>query len=684
MNTHIIVVNWRNAEQTVRCLRSLEDLRTPPPKVWVVDNGSRDGSVDRLARFINESTLSVCLIESEENLGFGGGCNLGIHRAFAEGADSVWLLNNDAVADRDALEELQKILLDDAKIGAVGSVVYDLRRPNRIQVWGGGKVYLWAGLSTHFRRPVSNEQIDYLTGASLLLRRAALEEVGGLDSQRFFMYWEDTDLCQRLRSRGWLLAVAQDSRIWHELSSSLGRTHVLKDYYVTRSAGMFARRYAKWPSVAWFIGTTLRAGRRLLGGRSSNWRAITAAWRDRPPPSSAKSDRVRPSLKSPSRTSTLRIAIEASTLEGKRAGIGHYTEQISEALSKLSGVELSYFTSQGWSEIAPGGGAGLAIPRRSWIEFKKHIPLGRGMRLHMQRVQLDRLVRKWSPDVVFGPNYVLPESSTPQILVVHDLSHLRHPSFHPRARIQFLERYFPKALARAQAVMTVSEFTKQELLHFFPELTGRVLVVYPGISERFRRPPTNEQERALDILLKGERRPYLLFLSTLEPRKNIGRLLSAYSRLPTEIRQRHPLVMTGQMGWQETQFTHVLDRMVERGEIILTGYVRDELLPALYGRAKALLYPSLYEGFGLPPVEAMACGCPSLVGNVSAMPEVCGDAAVYCDPMDEESITDGIRRVMNDGTGSDLRRLGLVRQQLFSWKRAVDQMVGIADLLTKK
>jgi GT2 family glycosyltransferase/glycosyltransferase involved in cell wall biosynthesis len=637
VNTHIVIVNWNNAPQTLRCLRSLQDLEEAPKKIWVVDNGSQDQSVDRLSEFITISSMPIELLRLTKNLGFGGGCNLGMRKAFAEGADSVWLLNNDAVADRRALQALQQKLASAENIGAVGSVIYDLRYPKRVQVWGGGRIYRWAGVSSHFCRPVADEAIDYLTGASLLLRRSAIEAVGFFDEDNFFMYWEDSDLCLRLRGGGWGLAVAANSRIWHEHSSSLGRTHALKDYYVTRSAGIFTKRYAKLPRLAWFIGTTLRILRRVISGQATNWFAIQAAWKGEEAP-----NKIIPVAGKPKKNGhTLRIAVEASTLEGKRAGIGHYTEQLSEALSEIPGVEIRYFTSHSWGRDMPGQ-TGLAPPRSFWTRWKKSIPLGRDLQLRLQGRQLARMTKHWAPNVVLGPNYVLPASEAPQVLVVHDLSHLRHPEFHPPGRVRFLKRYLGRALARAEAIITVSNFTKSELLHFHPEVTGRVHVIYPGISERFRRPPTVEQERALDLILRGEQRRYLLFLSTLEPRKNIARLLLAYQSLPDEIRERHPLVMTGQMGWQESQFAPLLRDLIGKGEVILTGYIRDELLPALYHRAQALLYPSLYEGFGLPPLEAMACGCPVLVSNVTSMPEVCGEDASYCDPLEVDSIRKGI------------------------------------------
>lgn len=664
-HTHIILINWNSFDKTRRCLGSLEELAQAPDHVWVIDNGSTDNSAAGLENYLKKSRLSATLVRSGQNFGFGGGCNIGIQRAMEADADSFWLLNNDAIADTHALQAMQTQLHSDPEIGAVGSVIYDLHNPEKVEVWGGGRVLLWAGLATHLHHPAHIASLDYITGASLLIRRKALQDVGLFDEDQFFMYWEDTDLCLRLRRRGWKLAVAANSRIWHEHSSSLGRSNPLKDYYVTRSTGAFLQRYAQHPRLAWGIGTSVRLIRRLCSLQPSNWPAIHQAWQGKEY-NGERTDYAAVEARQ-ERRKQLRIAVEANTLQGKRAGIGHYAEQLCAALAENPKVRLSYFTAQSWSKTMPPP-AGLHIPKRWTSTWKKKIPMGRALQLILQKWQLRKLSEQWHPDVVLGINYILPKSERPTVLVVHDLSHLRHPEMHPPGRVRFLQKHLRPALARTHAVLTISQFSKQELLHFFPELAGRIRVIYPGIAERFRQPPSPEQERALLAALGGETRRYFLFLSTLEPRKNVERLLKAYDQLPKHVKSQHPLVMVGQMGWQECRFAPLLHTLIQRGEVLMPGYLRDELLPALYQRAQALLYPSLYEGFGLPPIEAMACGCPVLVSQITAMPEVCGDAAIYCDPLDETSIRLGILQLQDDALCQKLAAQGRAHAARFTWQ----------------
>ena len=263
----IVVLNWNGWKDTLACIASVHSLTYADFRVVLVDNGSTDGSVDHFKR----SVPSVELLETGANLGFGGGCNVGIRHALAQGAEFVWLINSDATVDPSALSALVQVADQNPSAAAVGSVLFDADTVARVQLWGGGRVGLWSGRSVHCRAP---GPIDFVSGASVLLRGAALSEVGLFDEACFFMYWEDTDLGFRLRKAGWLLAVAEDSKIWHKQSTSLGLGNPLLDEYATRSCVRFLRRHAPVPVVSVSLMLVRMVVKRILIGRLDRLRAV--------------------------------------------------------------------------------------------------------------------------------------------------------------------------------------------------------------------------------------------------------------------------------------------------------------------------------------------------------------------------------------------------------------------------
>jgi GT2 family glycosyltransferase len=265
-----VLLNWNGWKDTVECLSSLQKLEYGNNRVLVVDNGSTNDSVARiLAQF-----PQVEIIEMGKNLGFAGGCNAGIRAAIDRGAEYVWLLNNDTTVDPGALRAMVARAEADPKVGAVGSAIYSAGEPERLQAWGGGYVNFWLGHSRHFLSAVSDEKIQFLTAASLLLRRPALESFGLFD-EGFFMYWEDADYCSRLRRAGWRLAVAGGSKVFHKEQGSVGKKSALLDTYFNRSAMRFFEKNAPLPFISIWTGIALRVAKRAMAG---DWKRARAVW----------------------------------------------------------------------------------------------------------------------------------------------------------------------------------------------------------------------------------------------------------------------------------------------------------------------------------------------------------------------------------------------------------------------
>ncbi len=251
-----IILNWNGARDTLCCLPTVLAQKNSELELLIIDNDSRDDSVVQ----IRQAFPAIELLESEHNLGFGGGCNLGIKIAIQRDCEFVWLLNNDTRVADDALAQLLQMARADTSIGAVGSVIYDLDSPHTLQLWGGGTVNTLLGTSHLLKSP---GPVDFLSGASLLLRVEALRQVGAFDDQNFFMYWEDTDLGRRLTNAGWRLAVAPGSQVWHAESSSLGKGSPLRNEYFTRSAIAFMKKHSRLPGLSIALNALLRIGKQL-------------------------------------------------------------------------------------------------------------------------------------------------------------------------------------------------------------------------------------------------------------------------------------------------------------------------------------------------------------------------------------------------------------------------------------
>ncbi|MCK5115978.1 MAG: glycosyltransferase family 4 protein [Candidatus Aegiribacteria sp.] len=282
--------------------------------------------------------------------------------------------------------------------------------------------------------------------------------------------------------------------------------------------------------------------------------------------------------------------------------------------------------------------------------------IGLPMRMKSDGIQLFH-------DPVYPLPFVLP---VPGVITVHDLSNYTNPGVHS-FRSALSGRLFPAHLRKASQIMTDSFFTASELERLFPRAAGKINVIHLGISDRFRRITCKDTLESVGQTYDLPSR-FLLFLGTLEPRKNIERLLEAYALSCSGI--PHSLVITGGLGWKYDKLLKLISDHPNKNRIHLTGYVKDEHLPVLLSLAEFLVYPSTLEGFGLPILEAMACGTPVLTSNVSSMPEIAGDAAFLVDPLSVDSISNGINILSsNSELRSELSKKGLERAHSFSWRK---------------
>ena len=364
----------------------------------------------------------------------------------------------------------------------------------------------------------------------------------------------------------------------------------------------------------------------------------------------------------------MRIAYDGAPLVGNRFGIGHYTDHLIRAVTRVDADTRAVVVAP-WpvNPLRP-------MPSLSFAEPNVEVPRP-GLPTRVSRrlrelvgapATLEALVGR--VDVFHATNFLLthPVERARRVVTVHDLTVLLFPQWHPAERLREMRAGLPVSAAVADHIIAVSQATKDDVVKHLAIDPARVTVVPLAVDESFRPLPRADVETALAPLglVPGE---YLLFLGTREPRKNLARLLDAVSAMGAEV---GPLVLAGADGWGTDDLRPRIAVLGRQGRVRALGYVPEALRPSLLCGARVFVYPSLYEGFGLPPLEAMACGTPVITSNVSALPETVGDAALLIDPTDVDALAGAIRRLWrDDALRADLHARGLTRARDFSWER---------------
>ncbi|HEY4611658.1 MAG TPA: glycosyltransferase family 1 protein [Bacteroidota bacterium] len=370
----------------------------------------------------------------------------------------------------------------------------------------------------------------------------------------------------------------------------------------------------------------------------------------------------------------MRIAIDGRTITRDRTGVGKYAERIVDALLRTdSRNEYTLFLTEDSSSLHGPNLQKIFIPGYNRM----------GLNRWWENALLPSFLRQYAIDIFFSPAYALPLFSKPAatkfIVTIHDLIAYSYPeSFTLKMRLW--QRLFVQNAARqADRIIAASQATRSDLLRYSSVDPNNVIVVHHAVEESFR--PIQDiglREKVRNKYALPEQ--FILTVGTIEPRKNHALLAHAYSRLPESIRKRYPLVIAGSQGWYAEKILTEI-RQYNLGESLkFVGFVEHEDLPVLYNLATLFVYPSLYEGFGYPPLEAMACGIPVITSNCSSLPEVVGDAAPLIDPHDLQQLARQMELVLTDETlWRELRQKGLQRAAYFNWRRNAEETMKVFE-----
>ncbi len=365
----------------------------------------------------------------------------------------------------------------------------------------------------------------------------------------------------------------------------------------------------------------------------------------------------------------MHIGIDASRLAvTARTGTERYSYDLIAALARLDRVRRYTLYCNGLPPILPLLGPNMALRSIPCPRLWTHARLSLEMRWH-------------PPDVLFVPAHVLPLVHPPRsVVTIHDLGYLAFPAAHTAARrleLRLTTRWSARAAWR---VIAISQATCRDLIRHCGVVPEKISVVYHGVTSQFQ--PVTCGSTIRTILTRyGIRAPYFLYVGTIQPRKNLLRLIEAFAQCCRDwlgYTQCPQLVIAGKPGWLTSEIERRVAELDLTTLVRFPGYVADADLPALLSAALAFVFPSLYEGFGMPVLEAMACGTPVLTSTTSSLPEVAGDAALLVDPLNTAALAAALARLVTDAALRDeLRRRGLARAAAFRWERCAAETLRV-------
>jgi len=376
----------------------------------------------------------------------------------------------------------------------------------------------------------------------------------------------------------------------------------------------------------------------------------------------------------------MRIGIDYTAAVQQGGGIGRYTRNLIRALAELDRENrYTLFVAGGYGE---GDGLGM------WPEnFRvRSVPISdRWVSILWQRLRLPVPVQLVTGplDLFHSPDFVLPPTGrTPAILTVHDLSFLRVPQFFVPGFREYLEKAVSRAVKRARHILADSESTRHDLVELLGVEAERVSVLYPGVESRFQ--PVQDVDDLNRVVARYDLpERFVLGLSTLQPRKNFDGLIKAFGQLLAEhgdgpeVADLH-LVIGGGKGWMYDDVLAMVEGAGLSGRVRFPGFVDDADLPALYTLATAFAFPSWYEGFGIPVLEAMACGTPVVTADNSSLPEAAGDAALLVDAADTDALAGSLFRLLADeALRARLLPVGQAQAKRFTWESSAQQLLDL-------
>lgn len=371
-----------------------------------------------------------------------------------------------------------------------------------------------------------------------------------------------------------------------------------------------------------------------------------------------------------------KVIVNSIPLRGPMNGIGRYIKSLFNELIKEKHLDIEFFYGTYFSKKLEND----AVINKNILGLAKRMPFYYFLR-ELYISNAIKLKTNKNNYLYHNPNFISYKLNCPIITNIHDISFIKFPEFHPKKRVDFLTKHIRRSIDISDIILTDSNYIRDEIVDYFKINSDRVYSIPLGVSSNFK--PKSDTD-CKNILMENGLiyKKYFLSVSTIEPRKNIISSIKAYISLPEKIQKEYPLVIVGMDGWLNSELYDHVKKLLEKKRIIFLGHISEVKLPILYGGAKLLIYPSLYEGFGLPIIEAYATGLPVISSNTSSMLEIGQNAAVIIDPLNIEQIHDSILKIINDiDYEKKLIIAGLKKSKKYTWQSTAKKTLEIYNKL---
>jgi len=673
----IIIVSYNSKEYLPLCINSIyKSSINYNFEIIVIDNNSVDGS----QKLISKEFPKVILIENKKNVGFARANNQGI--LLGKGR-YLLLLNPDTEIIPLKINLMIDFLERNREIGIVGPRLLNSKHDTQASIRNFPTLrgeflqntffdillpsFIKSKIGDYIAIPNKPINVDWITGACMLIRKEVIDSIGVFD-ETFFLYYEEVDLCFRAKKNGWQVFYFPYAEIIHYGGKSTENNLVPSLIEGDKSKYYFFKKHYDAQKISFIRNFTLMGIRiRLfiwICAPIFKYKAKEA------------SERVTAYKNILSAKKELRIGIDTSSVSHSKAGVGCYTKNLYSELSKKRfNNEFLLFNLK---ETSP-------VKNKKRRIIKKII----GALKYMARDQiiLPMIIRLNGINLFHSPAFICPLIKTSKVIItIHDLAYMLYPDKFINSYRRYLQFWVPISIKIADKIITDSVCSKNDIMRCLKVPESKIEVVYLGKSEKFK------QINNLNIIEEFKNRyglkdDFILYVGTIEPRKNISTLIKAYKKLvDSNSQQPIKLVIAGAKGWKYSDIFKLIDEYKLNDDIIFPGHIPDEELPILYNCAKLFVYPSIYEGFGLPVLEAMACGVPVITSNTSSLPEIVKDAGIMIPPMDEQELSEAIKKVLsNKPLRESLIQKGLKRAEYFSWEKTAQNTLAIYNkVLSKK